>query len=982
MYSLIGVKTDYSLLSSLVSIDRLIEYLKKYNMTSCAIVDDNLFGVMEFFHKMKNNNIKPIIGLEVIVGNEKIYLYAKNYDGYLNLVRINNIKQQNIIDLDILKEYSSNLVCVSLDNDIKDKLKEIYSDFFIGCRDTTIEEEIINKGYEPIFFYEVLYLEKYEYKYLPYLFMIRDGKTISEGIEFNNLNNYILDDSDVVNFKVAKINTNKLEKMCDVVFPHNLYMPLYDVSDAKSYLINLSNKGLKKRLGGNVSKVYQDRLDYELKVIIDMQFCDYFLVVYDYIKYAKQNGILVGPGRGSAAGSLVSYSLGITDIDPVKYNLLFERFLNPERVTMPDIDTDFPDVDRDRVIDYVKSKYGKKKVAGIITFGSLGAKQATRDVGRVLNIDSSIIDEICKKLSFKDKLKDLKNRDRQISNLLDSDDKLKLLYHVVNLIEGNKRHSSIHAAGIVISRVDLDTILPIKYLDDEILTGYTMEYLEEIGLIKMDFLGIRNLSIIQNIISDLKSDGIKIDFNNIPMDDRNVFKMFSYGDTTGIFQFESEGMKSFLRQLKPKNFLDICSCIALFRPGPSINIPSFIRRRENKEKINYIHENLKDILYDTSGIIVYQEQIMQIANVMASYSLGEADILRRAMAKRKYDLLKNEEEKFINNSIKNGYSKELSKYVYDLILNFANYGFNKSHSVSYSVVSYKMAYLKYYYPKYFYSNLLVSVIGSEGKTLEYLKELKKLGVKILNPDVNLSYSKKYKVMENGVVMPLLTIRNIGDVLANSIVLERDKKSYQSIFDFLVRTYPKTSNKKVFESLVYSKALSGFGYNINTLINNMDSIINYVELSNGLEEGMVLSPDIKMYEEIDMDSILEHEKELFGFYLTSHKTEKYKLRYKNIVSLIDIDKYFDKKVNIIISVDKLRQTETKNNDLMAFIEGSDNTSSVSVIVFPKVYKEVFKTQIKKKDVLMVYGRVEKRYNEYQVIADKISNLSGGNYEESI
>lgn len=975
MYCPLGIKTDYSLLSSLIKIDKLISYLKKYNITSCAICDDHLYGTMEFYHKMLNNNIKPIIGLEVTIDEHKLYLYAKNYQGYLNLVTIENIKNTNNLTLENILSHSKDVICITdLKNPNLDKLKSNF-DLYIISNNKEMEDNIISNNYNPIFFYEIRYLEKYEYKYLPYLFLIRDGKTIKDNIDFTYQNNHLFSEEEVKNLNIITSvnNSLKLSDMCNFAIEHNLYMPKYDVEDSKEYLINLSRKGLSKRLNGNVTKEYEDRLKYELNIILKMHFEDYFLVVYDYIKYAKQNNILVGPGRGSAPSSLVSYSLGITDIDPLKYNLLFERFLNPERVTMPDIDTDFPDVDRDKVIDYVINKYGKKRVAGIITFGTLGAKQAVRDVGRVLNIPIKDIDYICKKLSYKDTLKDLKNRDKEINNILSSDDKYKLLYHLVGLIDKNKRHTSIHAAGIVISYKDLDQILPIVMDNNYYLTEYTMEYLEEIGLIKMDFLGIRNLSIIQNIINDLKKDNINIKFQDIPLEDKEVFKIFENGDTTGIFQFESVGMRNFLRQLKPKSFMDICAAIALFRPGPAINIPSYINRKENKEKIDYYDDSLKKVLEETRGIIVYQEQIMQIANIMAGYTLGEADILRRAMSKKKLEVLLKEEEKFINNSINNGYSKELATKIYNLILNFANYGFNKSHSVSYSIIAYKMAYFKYYYPKYFYSNILEGVVGSEVKTNEYLKEIKKLGIKILPPDVNKSYQKKYRVTNDGIIMPLLSIRNIGDAVANEIVEERKNNPYTSLFDFLKRTNNKTNNKKILESLIYSNSLKEFGYNRNTILENLDTITNYVELSSDLEDNIIPEPIIEIKEELNVDTILEHEKELFGFYLTSHKTEKYKLKYQNSISILDAPKYFNKNVNIIISIDKVKELATKKNDLMAFIDGSDNTGSISVVIFPKLYQEVFTNSIKKGNVLLISGNIEKRFNEYQLIANKITKL---------
>ncbi len=974
MYNPLYIKTDYSLLSSLIKIDDLVLYAKKNNFTSLAIVDNNLFGTMEFIRKCEKNDIKPVIGLEISFNNNTILLYAKNLNGYYNLIKLETIKNEQELTLDLLKKYNNNLICICFDN-IYLELNKIYSDIFIGVANKEEEKEKLKLTKNLIYINKTLYLEKYQYKYLPYVFMIRDGKTISDGIEFTYKDNYLKTYEEVSELvKIEAINnTLKVSDMCDIKFKKEIYMPKYTTEDSKKYLVELSNKGLLRRLNNVVSKQYKDRLDYELDVIINMHFEDYFLVVYDYIKYAKKNNILVGPGRGSAAGSLVCYSLGITDVDPIKYDLLFERFLNPERITMPDIDTDFPDADRDKVIEYVINKYGIKNVGGIITFGTLKAKQAIRDVGRVLNINLKDIDYLCKKLNINESLKELKKRSIEVSNFIDDDDKLKVLYNIVSLIENNKRHTSIHAAGIVMSYKELDEVVPIIKNNNIYLTEYSMEYLEELGLIKMDFLGLKNLTIIKDILNELKTkEKINIDFNKIPLDDIKAMNIFRKGDTVGIFQFESEGMKRFLIDLKPNNFLDICSAIALYRPGPAASIPSFVKRINKEEKVTYINESLKDILESTYGIIIYQEQIMKIANIMANYTLGEADILRRAMSKKKLDLLKQEEEKFISNSINNGYTKEESKEVYDLILKFANYGFNKSHSISYSLISYKMAYLKAYYPKYFYSNLLKGVIGSEIKTDEYLKELKKLGVKILPPDINKSNYNKYEVTDKGVVLPLSSIRNIGGVIGTSIIEERTI-DYKDIFDFLKRIYTKTNNVKVIESLIYAHCFDNLGYNITTLINNLEKITNYIDLSNDLQENTIQKPEISIYEN-DIDNILEHEKELFGFYLTSHKTEKYKVLYNNIINNSDIKNYLNSKISLIINIDKIKEIKTKNNETMAFINGSDSTGSISITMFPTKYEEYKKLDLKRNDIILINGKIEKRFNDYQMILENLKKLN--------
>ncbi|HPE14730.1 MAG TPA: DNA polymerase III subunit alpha [Bacilli bacterium] len=973
MYIPLYVKTDYSLLSSMITIDELINKCIELHITSIAICDDNLCGVMEFYNKCTKNKIKPIIGLDLIFNGEEILLYAKNNLGYKNLIKLETLKNKKELNIEKLKKYSENLIAILKYRNIAkyQTYSEIFNNLYLGI---SHEEEMKDNKYNYVFINETLYLEKYQYKYLPYLLMIRDSKDITEGINFIYKNNYLFGEevSKFVSNKVLN-NTLLVGDMCNVnLASREIYMPKYNIDgdmEAFKYLKKLCYAGIKKRLGDDLTKIYIDRIDRELDIIKKMGYEDYFLVVYDYIKYAKNNDILVGPGRGSAAGSLVSFSLGITDVDSIKYDLLFERFLNPERISMPDIDTDFPDIDREKVIDYVKEKYGNDNVGSIVTFGTLGAKQALRDIGRVLNIPIKDIDYLCKHLGFNDQLRVLKE-DKTILNYIENDEMLKLLYQLAQLFENNKRHTSTHAAGIVISKKKLDEIVPVMVVDDMLQTEFTMDYLEENGLIKMDFLGIRHLTTIKNILDDiLKYENKRIIFRNIPLDDDNVYEVFRLGDTAGIFQFESDGMKKFLKELKPTTFNDLVAAIALYRPGPASNIPSYINRKHGKERISYFDDSLLNILASTYGIIIYQEQIMQIANQMAGYSLGEADILRKAMSKKKLDVLKNEEKKFINGAIDKGYSKEVSINIFNTILKFAGYGFNKSHSVSYAIVSYKMAYLKYYYKKYFYKNLLTGHIGSESKTKEYINEAKKLGLNILTPDVRLS-TNKYEIYNNDLILPISMIRNVGSVIANYIINERNNNNFTDIYDFLIRTYDKTNNKKIYESLVFASFFKNFNLNCRTLIENKDIICNYVDLVKDLGSNDIEKPIIKIYDEFDNDYLLEQEKEIFGFYVTSHKTEKFKLLNNNIIDTCDIDNYFNKIISIIICVDKIKNVTTKNGEEMAFVNGSDAFSSASITIFPKILKNV---SIKKGDILKINGKVEKRYNDYQLVANVILKL---------
>ena len=978
MFTRLYIKTNYSLLSSLITIDELIKTCVDKNIKSIAICDNDMTGVMHFYKECKKNNIKPIVGLDIVYNNKHILLYCKNYEGYKSLIKLSTISSEKTIEISDLKCNNKDLIAIlpykSLE--IYDEIKEIYQDIYLGYSNIKEEEECLIISKKCVFVNKTLYLKKEDSKYLKYLFMIRDNKTISDNIEFIDNYNYFLND-EVISLSSSEglNNTNIISDLCNLEFPkNNNLLPIYETENNNSdeFLFNLSIKGLNKRLNNSVSGEYKNRLLYELDVIKKMGFSNYFLVVYDFIRYAKRENILVGPGRGSAGGSLVAYSLGITDIDPIKYDLLFERFLNPERVTMPDIDTDFPDIYRDQVIDYVKNKYGKKNVSGIVTFGTLASRLAIRDVARCLNIKSNEVDILCKHIPMvtKLKLKDFYQKDEEFRSIIESDSSLQQLFEIASKIEGFPRHTSMHAAGIVMSRYELDEVIPlIKNSEGMYLTGYSMEYLEEIGLLKMDFLGLKNLTTIMNIINDIeKNEKVKIDFSKIPLDDKEAIQIFTNADTSGIFQFESSGMRNFLKNLKPNSFEDIFAAIALFRPGPAVNIDSYIRRKHGLESIDYIDPSLESILAPTYGIIIYQEQIMQIANVMAGYSLGEADILRRAMSKKKMDILKNEEDKFICGAINRGYTKEIAKKVFDLILNFANYGFNRAHSVAYSIIAYKMAYLKAKYPKYFFSSLLSSVIGSEIKTKEYINEARSRGIKILLPDINKSYGY-YSVEEDGIRFPISNIKNIGIVTCRDIVDKR-LTSFKDIFDCMSKIVTRNVNEKTLESLILASCFDCFGYNKQTLLSNLDNLLNYASLTKDLDPSLVIKPEIEIKEEFTKETLMASEKKLFGFYLSEYPTTIYKEEY-NTIELKDVPNYFNKVVDTVVLIDKIKVIDTKKGEKMCFLYGSDPTGIMDYTCFPDVYKE--NIDITRGDVVLIRGRVEKRLNQYQIIVQKIKKL---------
>ena len=638
MFVPLNIKTDSYLQSSMISIKSLINYAVKNNLHALTITDNNMYGVIDFYKACINNNIKPIVGLEVKIDGFIIILYAKGYEGYLNLVKLSTLQSEEKIDILKLVSLSSDLLCIIPYESINmyDKLKDYFNDLFISYKN---KEERNNIKYSNrVYMNGVYYLKQSNYKYMKYLEAIREGLTV-KFIDTDYKDNYLKLESDIIN---DDINNNYY--ICDIcnleIKFNNDILPKYNNSlgiSSFEYLKRLCISGAKKRFGDCIGKTYQDRLKYELSIIDKMGFSDYFLIVSDYVNFAKETDIIVGSGRGSAVGSLVAYLLNITDVDPLKYDLLFERFLNPERVSMPDIDVDFEHDKRDTVINYCMNKYGIKKVAPIISFDTLGAKAAIRDLGRCLGISNNYVDSICKLLDSRLTLSDNYKTNKRLKEFLSRKKELYDLYVDASYFEGLKRHTSIHASGIVISSVDLDNVIPLDFHDTFYTSGYDKTFLEEIGLLKMDFLGIKYLTTIHNIIDLVNiTHNTNIKFDDITIDNEAI-NIFTKADTVGIFQFESAGMINFLSKFKPNTFEDIVACIALYRPGPMKNIDIFIRRKHGLEKIDYIDDSLKEILKPTYGIIVYQEQIMQIAHVMARFSLAEADVLRKAMSKKKKD---------------------------------------------------------------------------------------------------------------------------------------------------------------------------------------------------------------------------------------------------------------------------------------------------------------------------------------------------------
>ena len=969
MYTPLYIKSNYSFFSSLVKIENLIEECVAKNIKNIALCDDNMIATMYFYKLCKSKNIKPIIGLEVTYSDYKILLYAKNYEGYQNLLKIITIG--NTINIDTFSLYKDNLIVI-LPYDSLPIFKDfdnITNSIYLGFSNKNEEYELLKFSSRLVFLNKVLYLNKKESEYFKYSIMLKEKKNILDDISFSDNNNYLLSNDEVLSLSSNNgiDSTNFIANLCNVDFPsYSNLLPVYNNNlkiSSEDYLTKLSIQGITIRLNNEVNEVYKKRLLYELDVIKKMGFANYFLIVYDYVKYAKKSGILVGPGRGSAGGSLVAYALGIIDVDPIKYDLLFERFLNPGRITMPDIDIDFPDIYRDRVIDYVKEKYGEKNVAGIVAIGTLKAKAVLDDVAKILKISQDKVDMLKKFISLNSKLLEVYNTNLEFKNIIDNDERLNLLFKISLYFEGFTKNITTHASGIIISSVQLDSIIPLIKQDNMYISSYEMGFLEELGLLKMDFLGNRNLTIIMDIIENIKKyENRNIDFLNIPLDDSKTLKLFYDVDTNGIFQFESDTMKNLLRRLKVTSFDDIVAADALVRPGPDTD--SYIERKNNNIEVKYINDYIKKILSPTYGVLVYQEQIILLANVMAGFSLSEADILRRAMGKKKKDILKVQEESFIKGALKNGYDYNTAKKYYDDILAFAQYGFNKSHAVAYSIIAYKMGYLKIHFPKYFYLSLLSMIIGSEYKTSVIIREARQKGVNFFLPDINKS-TEKYEIVEDGILFPISNIRSVGINTAREIVKIRENKPFKNIFVCLTKLVEIGINKKLIETFIYASMFSSFGYNKNTLITNLDNLLTYAFIAKGLDDDEIEHPTIEIKEEFSRDVLMSKEKELFGFYLSYHPVTKYKDTYK-VINLNDLKIYYNKVIDTIVLVEKIKLHTDKNNNKMAFISGSDEIASCDYIIFSEVFNTI--SNVKKGDILLVRGRVDKKEN-FQIIAQK-------------
>ncbi len=1018
------VRSCYSLLQGTLKIAAIGAFAKKAEIDALCLSDfQTLHGAMEFYHLCRKLQIKPLFGMEVAILLEEDQVFANllahNEAGYQELIALATKLQTtnqtgiHLADLALLQEcsvillhggnYEKAVIQAKLD-EVRALFAVLHANsrhFHVGlihqesplwaARNQEIKHICKQEGYSFVAVSRILYEQDGDESLLQVLQAMKQGTSLKTMGTAGEKGRYFRTKEDMQRlYGQEELDAAQaLADRCTVQFAmQKADLPKFETPQgvsSKYYLRHLCQAGLEKRKPDGISKQYEQRLQYELNVIESMQFEDYFLVVWDYVRYAKSIGIQVGVGRGSAAGSLVGYVLGITHVDPLEYDLLFERFLNPERISMPDIDIDFPDHRRDEVIAYVKSKYGMDHVAKIITFGTLKARQVIRDVGKVLDISLYDIDMISKKIPVQTgmTLTQAYESVPALKQLIDSKKANQQLFQIALRLEGLPRHCSTHAAGIVIANTALTQKVPLIALDEDMLsTQYPMEYLEELGLLKMDFLGLRNLTIIDRVLEDVEETyHQKLDIMRLPLQDQKTLELVRNVDVSGIFQLESDGMRALLKKMVPVCFEDIVVTIALFRPGPMENIPEYLERR-NKQLVVKLHPKLDPILQPTYGIMVYQEQIMQVAQIMAGFSLGKADLLRRAMSKKKESELLALKEEFIAGALQRGFEQKFVTEMYDLVLKFANYGFNKSHSVAYGMIAYQMAYLKANYPLAFFRALLNSVIGSEGKTFEYLEEAKHIQIQILYPCVNHSI-KEYKIEEYALRLPLQVIRNVGINAMQEILKEREENGlYQDYFDFVARVNSRKVNRKVLESLIDGGALDGFRLTRSSMLETLEDALKYAELIKieaqdqiRLDFNLVSKPAVR-YGKESMSIRCEKEKSVLGFYLGTHPVTLYKEKLKITNNLTQVKQTFGV-VTFLAQVQKIKLHKTKNGELMAFVSVVDEVDAIDIVCMPKLYAK--HQTMAKGDFVYVQGNYGERdsvlVTKLAIYQDKINEDQG-------
>jgi DNA polymerase-3 subunit alpha len=1038
--------SEYSLLDGASKLKNMTDKAKNSNMNSLALTDHgNMFGAIEFYRLAKSKGIKPILGFEGYIapkdrfdkqtkGNFHITLLAKNEQGYKNLMKLTTFSYTEgfyykpRIDKELLRKYSEGIVAGSacLHGEIQIKLlnndydgakkalleyKDIFGkdNFFMeimrhGLDDQQrIDADIIKLAKETdtllVATNDCHYLNKEDAIAQDALLCIQTNHQIDEQnrMKMGTHEFYFKNEDEMLavfeDYPEFVHNSQIIADMCNVELELGKLSPPHfktpNEFTEEEYLRKLAYEGLERKTKGFDSqklKIYKDRLELELEIIEQMGFPGYFLIVWDFINYAKTKGIPVGPGRGSAAGSLVSYSLGITDIDPIEYKLLFERFLNPERITMPDIDIDFCVERREEVIKYVKEKYGEYNVAQVITFGTMAAKAVVRDVARVLGFPYKEADRIAKMIPDKDNLEEAVKDNPQLKKEIDDNKKVQELFDISKTLEGVKRHASTHAAGIVISENPIYERCPIyKPAGEEgFVSQFSKEYLEDVGLIKFDFLGLRNLTVIDITVKLIGDD---FDISKIPLDDNVTFKLLQSGDTLGVFQLESQGMQRLITDLKPTCFEDLIALVALYRPGPlgSGMVNDFIDRKHGKQKIEYPLPELSEILKETYGIILYQEQVMQIASRLAGYSLGEADILRRAMGKKKKEAMDEQRGIFVDRAVKNHIPKDKAEHIFDLMAKFAEYGFNKSHSAAYAYIAYQTAYLKAHYKEYFLSALLTSEKNNTDKIAKYIEECNRLKITVLPPDINDSY-QDFAVAQRGdnkvIRFGFGAIKNVGAAAIDNIIQAREEGMFESIFDFLKKVDTRKVNRKVIESLIKSGCFDSLHDNRASLLASVDTLLEWSGKKNdkpkkmhslfGVSESQEeMFPKLTEAENVKEADILKYEKELLGFFVSSNPIKKYRYVIESIATIgsDSLTHASSNRVTLAGIPISLRKTKTKKKDTMAFVKLMDDKGTFEITVFPRLYEQ--KQELLETDsLLIIEGSIDTSTDKPSIIAQNI------------
>ncbi|WP_430606219.1 DNA polymerase III, alpha subunit [Enterococcus sp. AZ170] len=1019
--------TSYSLLSSTIRIQQFVQQAKKLGYQTVGITDINvLHGAIEFFETCMKEGLKPIIGLTVEYTPHKseqsaqLLLYAKDLEGYQNLMRISTAKMnsEKIFYLDEVKNYLSHLFAVmpsdkgevtfALKRSVEEASESLnrLTDYFDPASFFASASFTCNQETDPLLFQfyesqnqplialqETRYLNRQDGFALKVLRHIDEGQQMTLNAEETEIEGpfYLRSQNDAVDQLTVKVsqqaisNAENMAAACTVEIPlHQRLLPHFPIPDGKQagvFLKELCLQKLPERIP-DASIEYEQRLEKELTIIHTMGFDDYFLIVWDVMAFAHDRKIVTGAGRGSAAGSLVSYVLSITDVDPIKYDLLFERFLNPERHSMPDIDLDIPDNRREEVLQYVREKYGHYHMAQIATFGTMAAKMVLRDVARVFGLSQSESNRWSNSVpsALKMTLETAYNDSKKLVELVNSSDTNRLLYDTAVRLEGLPRHVSTHAAGVVISDLDLIDIVPLQPGSNDIfLTQFTMNDVEKIGLLKMDFLGLRNLSIIDDTIKSVKRVYKKeVILNQIPLGDEQTLALFRRGETSGVFQFESAGIRNVLRKLGPTSIEDIAAVNALYRPGPMQNIDLFIRRKKGQESIEYPDAVLEPILNNTYGVIVYQEQIIQVASTMAGFSLGQADILRRAVSKKKKDVLDEERKHFVEGAMKQGHSEEVATTIYDYIERFANYGFNRSHAFAYSFIGFQMAYLKVHFPGAFYAAILHSVRHNPTKIKEYIGEARKNKMVIMQPAINSSQYSFYLNNDDQIMFGFSSLKGIRrDFIQNILDERREHGPFKTFNQFLLRIDRKWLKAENIQPLIAIGAFDELQANRRQLAVGLDSEIQNIIYSGG---SMNLLEDTLKLKEVEvadysLEEKLEQEEQYLGVYLSGHPTEEFKkTRLAKQVMLVS-DVVENQTARLLIYVKDVRVIRTKKGEQMAFVEGDDLTGSLSLTLFPAVFRTLRQT-VEKNQVYFVEGKVEKsNYNqELQLLVNQIEKAS--------